>query len=65
MTLYHTINGVDMLPFHSDWFNAWCFDDKIDSLYHKVNSDDFIDAIDNYNSILKDSLVEIIRDNCK
>ena len=45
--------------------------DEIDSLYHKVNSDDdlysddFIDALDSYKGLLKDNLVEIIRNNCK
>ena len=45
--------------------------DEIDSLYDKINdnddlySDDFIDALDNYKGILKDNLVEHIRNNCK
>lgn len=45
--------------------------DELDSLYDKINdnddlySDDFIDALDNYKGLLKDNLVEIIRNNCK
>lgn len=45
--------------------------DELDSLYDKINdnddlySDDFIDALDNYKGILKDNLVELIRNNCK
>lgn len=45
--------------------------DEIDSLYNKISNDDdlynadFIDALDSYKGILKDNLVEIIRNNCK
>lgn len=45
--------------------------DEIDSLYNKIINDDdlynvdFIDALDSYKGILKDNLVEIIRNNCK
>lgn len=45
--------------------------DEIDSLYNKINNDDdlydedFIDALDSYKGLLKDNLVEIIRNNCK
>jgi len=45
--------------------------DELDSLYNEISGnddlydEDFVDALNDYKGLLKDNLVEIIRNNCK